>query len=234
MFLEVFAVLVLVSLGVAVARRLFFAPPHLHLSLDANLILGLIGLLMLSSLFGGGFRLVAEGGHDVRLGAVRQPAVPVFAGMPPETAHGWANGMWWLHMIGVLFFLVYLPYSKHLHLLASPFNVFFSQSATRPAGDLNVPGRRKTSTAGASRWQELTWKQLLGGFSCAECGRCDRSCPAAASGYPLQPQQIIQKVKEHMVHVGLEADATATARPSSSATSSPRRRSGPAPPAWRA
>ena len=107
-------------------------------------------------------------------------------------------------MTVVLFFLVYLPYSKHLHLLAAPFNVFFSQSATRPVGDLGVIGAKEDLTAGASRWQELTWKQLLSGFSCAECGRCDRSCPAAASGYPLQPQQIIQKIKTHMVQAGLQ------------------------------
>ena len=102
------------------------------------------------------------------------------ATVPKETARSLANGMWWLHMIVVLFFLVYLPYSKHLHLLASPFNVFFSQSATRPVGDLGVRGAREDLTAGAARWQDLTWKQLLSGFSCAECGRCDRSCPAAA------------------------------------------------------
>jgi len=106
-------------------------------------------------------------------------------------------------MIVVLFFLVYLPYSKHLHLLASPFNVFFSQAATRPVGDLGVLDAKDDLTSGASRWQELTWKQLLSGFSCAECGRCDRSCPATASGYPLQPQQIIQKIKDHMVHTAL-------------------------------
>ena len=50
--------------------------------------------------------------------------------------------MWWLHMIVVLGFLVYLPYSKHLHLLASPFNVFFSGAVTRPLGDLTIPGRK--------------------------------------------------------------------------------------------
>ena len=66
-------------------------------------------------------------------------------------------------------------------------------------------GAKEDLTAGASRWQELTWKQLFSGFSCAECGRCDRSCPATASGYPLQPQQIIQKIKTHMVQVGLKA-----------------------------
>jgi Fe-S oxidoreductase len=202
LFLEVFSVLVLISLGVAVARRLCFAPRYLHLSLDANLILGLIGLLMLTMVFGSAFRLVGEETSVwAPFGSLLSQA---FATVPKETAHSLANGMWWLHMIVVLLFLVYLPYSKHLHLLASPFNVFFSQSATRPVGDLGVRGAREDLTAGAARWQEFTWKQLLSGFSCAECGRCDRSCPAAASGSPLQPQQIVQKIKEHMVHEGLQ------------------------------
>jgi len=204
LFLELFSLLVLISLGVAVARRLFFAPKHLHLSLDANLILGLIGLLMLSTVFGNAFRIVSEGGHTSTWTPFGSLLSKTFAATPPETAHSLANGMWWLHMIVVLFFLVYLPYSKHLHLLASPFNVFFSQSATRAVGDLGVVGAKEDLSAGAARWQELTWKQLLSGFSCAECGRCDRSCPATASGSPLQPQQIVQKIKEHMVRVGLK------------------------------
>jgi Fe-S oxidoreductase len=206
LFLELFSVLVLVSLGVAVARRVFFAPKYLHLSVDANLILGLIGLLMLSTLLGNAFRVVSEGGHASAWTPFGSLLSRVFAAMPPETAHGWSSGMWWLHMIVVLFFLVYLPYSKHLHLLASPFNVFFSQAATRPVGDLGVVGAKEDLSAGAARWQELTWKQLLSGFSCAECGRCDRSCPATAAGSPLQPQQIVQKIKEHMVHAGLKAE----------------------------
>jgi Fe-S oxidoreductase len=204
LFLELFSVLVLVSLGIAVARRQFFAPKYLHLSLDANLILGLIGLLMLTMLLGSAFRIVSEGGQTSAWAPFGGLLSKAFAATPPETARSLSNAMWWAHMIIVLFFLVYLPYSKHLHLLASPFNVFFSQSATRPVGDLGVVGAKEDLSAGASRWQELTWKQLLGGFSCAECGRCDRSCPAAAAGYPLQPQQIIQKIKAHMVQVGLK------------------------------
>ena len=201
-FLEVFSVLVLVSLGVAVARRLFFAPPYLHLSLDANLILGLIGLLMLSTVFGSAFRIVAEGRAFSAAAPFWSLLAPAFAAMPAASAHSFANAMWWSHMIIVLVFLVYLPYSKHLHLLASPFNVFFSQSATRPAGDLDVIGAKEDLSAGAARWQDLTWKQLLSGFSCAECGRCDRACPATAAGSPLQPQQIVQRIKEHMVRSG--------------------------------
>ena len=204
LFLEVFSVLVLISLVVAVARRLFYAPKYLHLSLDANMILVLIGLLMLSTVFGNAFRIVGEGGTTSAWTPFGSLLSKSFAATPPESAHSLASAMWWLHMIVVLFFLVYLPYSKHLHLLAAPFNVFFSQSATRPVGDLSVVGAQEDLSAGASRWQELTWKQLLSGFSCAECGRCDRSCPATASGYPLQPQQIIQKVKDHMMHLGLK------------------------------
>jgi len=187
LFLDVFSVLVLISLGVAVARRLLFAPKYLHLSLDANLILGLIGLLMLSTVFGTAFRIVSEGGHPSAWTPFGSLLSKAFAGMPVETAHSFAIGLWWLHMIVVLFFLVYLPYSKHLHLLASPFNVFFSQSATRPVGDLGVVGAKEDLSAGAARWQELTWKQLLSGFSCAECGRCDRSCPATASASARSP-----------------------------------------------
>lgn len=202
-FLEVFSVLVLLSLGVAIVRRLFFAPKYLHLSLDANLILGLIGLLMCSMVFFFAFRVVHEGGAASAWLPFSSQLARAFADLSPETAGTLAQAMWWLHMIVVLFFLVYLPYSKHLHLLASPFNVFFSQAATRPVGDLGVLDAKDDLTSGASRWQELTWKQLLSGFSCAECGRCDRSCPATASGYPLQPQQIIQKIKDHMVHTAL-------------------------------
>jgi len=208
-FLDVFSVLVLISLGMAVARRLFYAPPHLHLSFDANLILGLIGLLMLTMLFGPAFRLVAEGSRGTPWAPYGSLLVPAFAGMNPPTANAWATGMWWLHMTVVLGFLVYLPYSKHLHLLASPFNVFFSGAVTRPLGDLSIPGARGDVASGASRWEELTWKQLLSGFSCAECGRCDRACPATTAGYPLEPQQIAQKIKHNMMQVGLAKAAAA-------------------------
>ncbi|MBI5393683.1 MAG: (Fe-S)-binding protein [Verrucomicrobia bacterium] len=200
-FLDVFSVAVLVSLGVAVARRVFFPPAHLHLSWDANLILTLIAILMLTTLFGAGFRLIGEGktaSSWTPFGSMMAAALPP---MSAATAHGWAKGMWWLHMMTVLLFLVYLPYSKHLHLLASPFNVFFGN--LRPAGDLGIAGGNEEIAAGSTKWSEFTWKQLLSGFSCAECGRCDRACPAATAGFPLEPQQLVQKLKKHSIQAGL-------------------------------
>lgn len=201
LFLDVFAVAVLASLLVAVVRRSFFAPPHLHLSMDANLILSMIGILMLSSLFGGAFRLVAAGTPSSVWAPFASLLVPLVSGLPAERAEGLTKSMWWVHTFGVLCFLLYLPYSKHLHLLASPFNVLFG--SLRPAGDLDIAGAAEESAAGAAKWDEFTWKQLLGGFSCAECGRCDRACPATTSGFPLEPQQIIQKLKKHTLEAGL-------------------------------
>ena len=82
--------------------------------------------------------------------------------------------MWWLHMVAVLGFLAYLLYSKHLHLLASPFSVFSASLAA--GGHAASLGRRRPSA------EEFTWRELLNGLACAECGRCDRACPAFASG----------------------------------------------------
>jgi Fe-S oxidoreductase len=200
--LELFSVIVLVSLGVAAARRAFYPPPHLHLSRDANIILSLIGILMLSTLFGQSFRVVAEGTKAAwsPFGGLLATVWRGSAGVT-ASAEGLAAAMWWVHMIVVLFFLVYLPYSKHGHLLASPFNVFFGN--LRAPGDLGIAGASEATAGGASQWNEFTWKQLLSGFSCAECGRCDRSCPAQTAGYALSPQQVVQKVKEHFLTVAL-------------------------------
>jgi Fe-S oxidoreductase len=99
---------------------------------------------------------------------------------------GW-HAMWWVHMVTVLGFLAYLPYSKHLHLLAAPFAVFF--------GSLQ-PGSVPASSPGASRLEEFTWRQLFSGLACAECGRCDRSCPSFQGGFALSPKMLMHHMKE--------------------------------------
>jgi Fe-S oxidoreductase len=152
--LEIFGVLGLLALAVAAARRYIFPPPRLEKSRDASVILGLIALVLVSSLASQWF--------------------------------GW-RAMWWVHMATVLGFLAYLPYSKHLHLLAAPFAVFF--------GSLR-PGSVPASSAGASSLEEFTWRQLFSGLACAECGRCDRSCPSVQGGFALSPKMLMHHMKE--------------------------------------
>jgi Fe-S oxidoreductase len=170
--------------------------------MDANLILALIGLLMVTAIFGSAFRIAARGGHADAWAPVGSMLAPLFSGLSPNTAATGSNTMWWTHMLGVFFFICYLPYSKHAHLIVSPFNVFFTN--LRPVGNLAMPGVPEDYSAGAASWQQFTWRQLLGGFACAECGRCDRSCPAQNSGYALSPQDIMHKIKVHFLETAVD------------------------------
>ena len=111
---------------------------------------------------------------------------------------------WWLHALLVLGFLNYLPYSKHLHVVVSLPNVFLSNTsgpgvigAMRPMdleGDVAVFGAKDVT--------DLSWKSLLDGFACTECGRCTSVCPANITGKLLSPRKIVINVRER-----LEAEA---------------------------
>ncbi len=185
---QTIGVMAIVALCIAAVRRYFFTPVSLEQSWDAAIILVLIAVVLLSSLGGAGFRALATTDGE------SSPVVAAFLGKvfaslgvsaaSASTLYLWS---WWFHMITVLGFLAYLPYSKHLHLLASPFSVFFASleaSKLPPASE------------GASTLQEFTSRELLSGLACAECGRCDRACPSFGCGDPLSPKQLIHHVKQ--------------------------------------
>jgi Fe-S oxidoreductase len=161
------SVATLVALAGAAYRRYVLVPPRLAQSRDAGLILALITLLVVTFLVG-------------------QAAKAGLGGLSAATAETVYTTMWWIHMVAVLGFLAYLPFSKHLHLLASPFNVL---TASLETGGMPPPSE------GAARLEDFTWRELFNGLSCAECGRCDRACPAYAAGGVLSPQDLIHDVK---------------------------------------
>jgi len=183
--MELLSVATLVALvGVAI-RRFAFPPPRLTLSRDAGFILVLIALLMVTFLVGQGAKAAAEP-ETVAGSPVGNLIGSWLSGLSESTAESLYMAMWWVHMVAVLGFIAYLPYSKHLHLLASPFNVF---TASLDAGGM------PPTTEGAARLEDFTWRDLFNGLSCAECGRCDRACPAFASGEVLSPQDLIHGVR---------------------------------------
>jgi len=113
-------------------------------------------------------------------------------------------GLWWTHALLVLGFLNYLPYSKHFHVVVSLPNVFLSNTsgpgvigAMRP---MDLEG--DAAVFGAKDVTDLSWKSLLDGFACTECGRCTSVCPANITGKPLSPRKIVVNVRER-----LEAEA---------------------------
>lgn len=197
LLLEIAAVLGVVALIIAAVRRYLLTPPRLERTRDATTILLLIALVLVSFLAAQGFKTLSEGRSAFSpVGAVLGQVFG-FLGLTASQGAPLYASMWWLHMVTVLSFLAYLPYSKHLHLLASPFNMFFATLE---------PGTLPPASEGASRLQDLTWRELLNGLACAECGRCDRACPAFTSGFALSPKTIVHHLKEQLVKGNLQAN----------------------------
>ena len=212
---ELFAVFVLAPVGYLLYRRLVLRPRRFQIddvhSGEAVLILSVIAGLMLTLLL----LFVGEAkqpGADLSGRWITQLLLPLFGGMSAEAAHGMARVSWWLHALGILWFLNHLPKSKHLHVLTSLINVWFSNTsgpgrvgAMRPM-DLEAEGAEQF---GASDVEHLTWKNLLDGYSCTECGRCTAACPANTTGKVLSPRMIVVKTRARLTEKAATLDAVA-------------------------
>jgi Fe-S oxidoreductase len=115
----------------------------------------------------------------------------------------------WIHVLTILGFLAYLPYSKHLHIATAAINVWFGRTAARgrlePLRFEPAEGESEEDLRfGAGTAADLTWKQLLDTFSCTECGRCQDACPAFATGKTLSPKLVIMGLRDQVFG---EADA---------------------------
>ncbi len=202
---EVLGTLALVGLVVAALRRYVWTPPGLERTRDASIVLALITLVLVTFLGAEGAKVVADGGTGLPVG---RAVARVLAGLG-LTATGAATlylALWWSHLATVLGFLAYLPYSKHGHLIFSPFGVFFT-SLER--------GAMPVESEGAATLEGFTWRQLFNGLTCAECGRCERACPAHAAGFALSPRELVHKVKL------LVTEAVAEPRPRTPAAAPP-------------
>jgi Fe-S oxidoreductase len=203
---DVFAVLVLGAVGYAFYRRLVLRPRRLEGDkiehFDAYIILGMIGGLMLTLLLANAFLLVVEpGAFGPERFASRALAVP-FSILDARAATLLFKVSWWAHALLILAFLNYLPYSKHLHVATSLVNVYFSNTswngedaAMRPM-DLEA---ENVEVFGAADVDQLSWKNLLDGYSCTECGRCTAACPANITGKVLSPRKIVVNTRQRLM-----------------------------------
>jgi Fe-S oxidoreductase len=115
----------------------------------------------------------------------------------------------WAHVLIILTFLVYLPYSKHLHIVVAAINVYFGR--TRARGRLEPIAFDKPEEEvrfGSARVTDMTWKQTLDTMSCTECGRCQDVCPAYATGKALSPKLLIMALRDQMMAEGPKALAS--------------------------
>ena len=199
---EVFAFLVLVAIVVAAIRRYIIRPARLEPTLEAGFILILIAVIVLTLFFKGGMDSIATGQP---LGW-EQPfswlCANLFAGISITAAGIYSQVFFWVHTLAILGFLVFIPRSKHLHMIAAIFNWYFR--SLEPVGKLQKIDLSDESVEqfGAGHITDLSWKQLLDGYACTECGRCHVSCPATLTGKALSPKYLILKMKEHLVEQG--------------------------------
>jgi len=211
--IDIFAILVLASIAIALVRRRFLPPPRMHVALDGYVILGMIALLMLTLLVFEGAGLSAG---LLKTGVARPPiAGALLASMFESHAPGTIfAAAWWIHVVTVLAFAAYLPHSKHLHIVTTLPNVFFRKQTPRGALGL-IEDIENKETFGAASIRDFTWKQLLDGYTCTECGRCSDNCPALATGKLLDPQKIVLDIRDQLLAEGpaLLKDAKAETKP---------------------
>src|SRR3954452_19532400 len=191
------AVIVLVSIGWAYVRRLITKPRRLTYNRDALIILAMIGGVVLTELLAETFEFAAHGDQP---GAYVSAALaaPLRANLPQATNEALFAVLWWAHIALVAAFLIYLPFSKHLHIATAFPNIWFRK--LRPRGELpQVDLEGENATFGLKSLQDLGWKDLLDGFTCTECGRGQQACPAWSAGKPLNPKTFIMGIREMSV-----------------------------------
>lgn len=191
---------VLASVVAAGVRRIVAPPYNGARTGEAFAILGMIAVLMLAYF---GFH-----GTEIALGkepaAAYMPVSEFVAGfLSPfnvSTLQHFTAFCWWLHALVLLVFMNYLPHSKHMHILTAIPNCFFRELGATGAQSREEFARGKRY--GAAVVTDFTWKDLFDSFSCTECGRCQKACPAETTGKPLNPRRVIHDIKVNLLKNG--------------------------------
>jgi len=234
-FFEILALLVFIACIVFLARRFIVRIPRFHspemkgwATKDATYILVIEIVLMVALLkMNAVDQLLQARGADHYIAAgsfpVSQYLTGFFSNYDTSTLIVFERVFWWFHILGILFFLNYVPYSKHLHIFLAFPNTWYSR--LNPAGefqnmpeitnevnmmldpskaDPNMPPPEKF---GVNDVTDLSWKNLLDAYSCTECGRCTSSCPANITGKKLSPRKIMMDTRDRAEELGKAKDS---------------------------
>jgi len=198
---DILAFPVLVGLGYALYRRLFIKPKYLTDGLDARLIILFTSVIIITFYFINAFLLIpAIGGSGFDYGRYLTISKALCYGfnlnaLSPAAGRAAFEIFYWIHVLTILGFLIYIPGSKHLHLLAAVPNVFL-KPLERPKSMLKTEIEDEDAESfGLGKVSELNWKNVLDLYACTECGRCEEQCPADMTGKPLSPKRLIHDAK---------------------------------------
>ena len=232
---EILAALVIIACAIFLWRRNVTKVPRLATGvemrawpkMDANVILITEIVLMLALFAFNIADLKLAQLNDIQLAGafpISQLFVDAF-GSDAGTLATIASAGWWIHIIGILAFMNYLPSSKHFHIIMAFPNVYYSKlwpkgkfttnpaitheikamldpSYQPPAPEVDADGNPVVQRFGAKDVEDLTWKQLMDSYTCTECGRCTSVCPANITGKLLSPRKIVMDTRDRMEEKG--------------------------------
>jgi Fe-S oxidoreductase/nitrate reductase gamma subunit len=192
-----FTVLFLLGLGLAATRRYLLKPDRLNIRRDDALVLGGLAFIALSGLTLEVLRLRGQDPAWAGWSWLGYRIATLFGPLPGRPAAVYPF-VWWSHQLATFGLIATLPYTKLLHMVTSPTNIFLRR--------LDVPGaipkienlEQTEEPLGVGTIRQFTWKQLLDGDACTECGRCQVACPAYAARQPLSPKKLILDMRNRM------------------------------------
>jgi len=206
-FQEIVTLTIIVAVIWAFYRRYIENLVRLKRSFKAGLVLIFIGTLMVTVLVGNGMGIIWHGHEGAWTEPVATLIASAFAWLPPAAAATVFFIMWWIHLLILLTFLVYVPQSKHAHLLAAPVNVFLSREdppgKLKPINfEMDEEADEEDVSFGVGKIEELNQLQMIDLYACVECGRCTNVCPASGSGKMLSPMDLLIKMRDHLTEKG--------------------------------
>lgn len=198
-----FSLLVLIGLLFFAYRRWILRSKELDIpSPQSAIVILLISTLMISTLIGSSSKAFLENHSISWVNKIFLYILHTFGLDQNYEAKALYEFSWWLHITTVYVFLVFIPNSKHSHLLYAPFNFILVKD--QPRGAMNYIDIENATVYGAGNITELPWKSLLDSLSCIECGRCTVQCPANRTGKPLNPKKIMVDIKHAMMDYSKE------------------------------
>ncbi|PEI95967.1 heterodisulfide reductase-related iron-sulfur binding cluster [Bacillus pseudomycoides] len=201
-FQEIITLMILIAVFWAFHRRYVEKLVRLKRNFKSGLVLIFIGGLMLSVLLGNGMGIIWHGEELSWSEPIASGIAYVFSGINETAAISVFYFSWWVHLLILLTFLVYVPQSKHAHLIAGPANVFFTR-LSNPGKLEKIDFEDETQeTFGVGKIEDFKQTQLIDLYACVECGRCTNMCPATGTGKMLSPMDLILKLRDHLTDKG--------------------------------
>lgn len=208
-FQEIVVAVILVAVIWAFHRRYVEKLVRLKRGWKSGLVLIFIGTLMLSTLVSNGMNMIWQGHETTWTEPMASAIASVFSFMSPTAAAVVFFIAWWIHLLTLLTFLVYVPQSKHAHLIAGPVNTYMMRFDRR--GKLSPIDFEALEEAededdmpalGVGKITDFTQKQMIDFYACVECGRCTNMCPATGTGKMLSPMDLITKLRDNLTNTG--------------------------------